>query len=556
VGPFIAVALAAAGGLIFETITPQIISAAIFYVVVVLAGYWFPKPKSALALASLTMPLIIIGDWISMPNGPFDWKVLLNRCLAIGVVWLVAFFVWYTRVLEQKLQAGKDRLQFALDAARLGWWEYDPRRRVGSGDNRFKEIFDIIADELPIEAIKKLVHQDDAERFWADRSAALDPADPKSSGHEYRVQLRDGGVRWVGVRWLGIFQGIGSRRRLESGVGTVWDISERKAAEERLGESDERMHFIADRAHVGYWDWQIANDRVEWSPINNQLLGIPPEDPMSYERFLAAVHPDDRERTDRAVRACLESGGQKDYDVEFRTLWPEETVRWIRGKGNATFEDGKPVRMAGLALDITERKQHEERENLLVREMHHRVKNILAVVDAIAQRTSSESPEDFAKRFSERIRALSANQDLLFRNEWKGVDVEELVRAQLSHLSDLIGSRIVVDGPKLRFNTAGAQTIGLALHELATNAGKYGALSTDRGRVDLRWNFSDNAFTMSWTERGGPSVSAPKRCGFGTTVIERMAKSSLRGTVDLDYAPSGLTWCLTCPAGNALERRI
>jgi PAS domain S-box-containing protein len=439
VGPFIAVALAAAGGLILETITPEIISATIFYVVVVLTGYWFPQSKSALALALLTTALIIIGDWISIPNGPFDWKVLLNRCLAIGVVWLVAFFVWYTRVLEQKLQAGKDHLQSAL---------------------------------------------------------------------------------------------------------------------ERLGESEERMRFIADRAHIGYWDWQIATDRVEWSPINNQLLGIPPEDPMSYERFLAAVHPDDRERTDRAVRACLESGGQKDYDVEFRTLWPAETVRWIRGKGNATFEDGKPVRMAGLALDVTERKQHEEREHLLVREMNHRVKNILAVVDAIAQRTAAESPEDFGKRFSERIRALSANQDLLFRNEWKGVDVEELVRAQLSHLSDLIGSRIILDGPKLRFNTAGAQTIGLALHELATNAGKYGALSTDRGRVDLRWNFSDNAFTMSWTERGGPSVSAPKRCGFGTTVIERMAKSSLRGTVDLDYAPSGLTWCLTCPAGNALERRI
>jgi PAS domain S-box-containing protein len=332
-------------------------------------------------------------------------------------------------------------------------------------------------------------------------------------------------------------------------------ITDRKRAEEELAESEERMRFIADRAQIGYWDWQIATDRVEWSLITNQLLGIPPEDQMSYARFLAAVHPDDRERTDRATRACLESGGKEGYDVEFRTLWPDESVRWIRGKGNATFEDGKPVRMAGLAFDITERKQQEEREHLLVREMNHRVKNILTVVDAIAHRTAAENPEDFAKRFSERIGALSANQDLLFRNEWRGVDVEELVRAQLSHFADLIGSRIVLDGPKLRFNTAGAQAVGLALHELATNASKFGALSTDKGRVDLSWNFSDNALTMSWTEREGPSVSAPKRRGFGTTVIERMAKSSLGGTVDLDYAPSGLTWCLTCPAGNALERR-
>jgi PAS domain S-box-containing protein len=331
-------------------------------------------------------------------------------------------------------------------------------------------------------------------------------------------------------------------------------ITDRKRAEGELAKSEERLRFVADRAHVCYWHWEIAADRHEWSPLCNQFFGVPPEEPISYARFLAALHPDDRERTDRAIRVCLETGGQTDYDIEYRTLCPDETVRWIHTKGNAAFADGKPVRMAGLALDITERKEREEREHLLVREMNHRVKNILTVVDAIAHRTAAQSPEDFAKRFSERIRALSANQDLLFSNEWKGVDVEDVVRAQLSHFADLIGSRIVVDGPKLRFNTVGA-TVGLALHELATNASKYGALSTDRGRVDVRWNLSDNAFTMSWTEREGPSVSAPKRRGFGTMVIERMAESSLGGTVNLDYAPSGLTWCLTCPAGNSLERR-
>jgi two-component sensor histidine kinase len=204
--------------------------------------------------------------------------------------------------------------------------------------------------------------------------------------------------------------------------------------------------------------------------------------------------------------------------------------------------------------DITERKEHEERERLLVREMNHRVKNVLTVVDAIAHRTAAENPEDFAERFSERIRALSANQDLLFRNERKGVDVEDLVRAQLAHFADLIGSRIIVDGPKLRFNTVGAQTVGLVIHELATNAGKYGALSTDRGRVDICWAVEGETFTIGWTERGGPHVSAPKRRGFGTTVTKIMAERSVSGAVDLDHAPSGLTWRLTCPAANALER--
>ena len=205
-GPFIAVTLAAASGLIFDAITPEIISVTLFYVSVVIVGYWFPQRKAPLVLSLLAVPLIIVGRLITMPDEVPDWEGWLNRGLSICTVSLVAVFVWYIRVLQQKLQANKGRLQFALDAARLGWWQYDPRRRVASGNTRFKEIFDVAADELPIEYFKKLVHPDDAERFWADREAALDPANPKSSAHEYRVRRRDGDLRWVEVRWLSYFE--------------------------------------------------------------------------------------------------------------------------------------------------------------------------------------------------------------------------------------------------------------------------------------------------------------------------------------------------------------
>jgi two-component sensor histidine kinase len=211
------------------------------------------------------------------------------------------------------------------------------------------------------------------------------------------------------------------------------------------------------------------------------------------------------------------------------------------------------VSFGGTAQDITERKEREEKENLLMREINHRAKNMLSVVDAIAHQTATRNPEDFVERFSERIQALSANQDLLVRNEWNGVEVEDLVRAQLALFADLIGSRIGVHGPKLRFKAASAQAIGLALHELATNAGKYGALSTDKGRVYVSWGTVDHTFTMSWIEREGPPVSAPRRRGFGTIVMEAMAARSVDGAIDLDYAPSGLTWRLTCPAASALE---
>jgi two-component sensor histidine kinase len=217
-----------------------------------------------------------------------------------------------------------------------------------------------------------------------------------------------------------------------------------------------------------------------------------------------------------------------------------------------TQSDGRHVYVT-VAQDVTERRAHEQQVQLLLREVNHRAKNMLSLVHAIARQTASREPEDFIGRFSERIQALAANQDLLVQNEWQGVDAGDLVRAQLTPFADLIGSRITLNGPKLRLNAAAAQGIGLALHELVTNASKYGALLTDRGRADIGWGTEGNTLTMSWIERDGPPVSAPKRRGFGTIVMEAMAERSVDGVVDLHYPPSGLTWRLTCPVANALE---
>ena len=217
-----------------------------------------------------------------------------------------------------------------------------------------------------------------------------------------------------------------------------------------------------------------------------------------------------------------------------------------------TQSDGRRLFVC-VAQDVTERKAHDEHVHLLTREVNHRAKNMLSLVQAIARQTAGREPEAFIGRFIERIRALAANQDLLVRNEWQGVDVEDLVRAELAHFADLVGSRIALEGPKLRLKAAAAQALGLTVHELATNAGKYGALSVDAGRVDVGWRFDNDMFKISWTERKGPPVSQPERRGFGSAVIESMAKWSLDGEVHLDYAPSGLIWRLTCPAANALE---
>ena len=325
---------------------------------------------------------------------------------------------------ERALRASKDRLQSALDAAKLGSWQHDPPRRVFSWDARSKEIFGVPEDGATVEEFMNWVHPDDVEKVWVAYHRALDPAQPERSPTQFRLRRGDGKVRWVETQGLAHLEGAGRERQVVSFIGTV--------------------------------------------------------------------------------------------------------------------------------QDITERKVQQEREHLLMREINHRAKNMLSVVDAIAHQTATKTPEDFIERFSERIQALAANQDLLIRNEWRGVDVENLVRAQLAPFADLVGSRIVARGPELRLNAASAQAIGLALHELATNAGKYGALSTDTGRVDISWGAHGETFTMSWTEHEGPPASAPEWRGFGSIVMKTMAERSVGGAVDLDYAPSGLTWRLTCPAVNAM----
>jgi PAS domain S-box-containing protein len=331
----------------------------------------------------------------------------------------------------------------------------------------------------------------------------------------------------------------------------------RQASDDLLRESKARLQVAIDVAQLGSWQYDPHHRVVSLDMRSKEIFDVA-EYEAPIEEIMRLVHRDDAERVWAALEAALDPAEPKRSATEFRLRRRNGEVRWVETLGLAYFEgagrERRAVSVVGTVQDITERKEREEKEHLLMREVSHRAKNMLSVVHAIAHQTATQNPEDFIERFSERIQALSANQDLLVRSDWNGVEIADLVHAQLAHFASLIGSRIAVDGSKLRLTAASAQAIGLALHELATNAGKYGALSTDKGRVDICWGTDRDTFTMSWTERQGPPVSAPERRGFGTIVMEAMTERSVDGTVDLDYAPSGLTWRLNCPAANALER--
>jgi PAS domain S-box-containing protein len=333
-------------------------------------------------------------------------------------------------------------------------------------------------------------------------------------------------------------------------------MAELRQTTELLRKSKDRMQLALDAAQLGSWQYDPLSRIVTGDARCQEIFDVTTNE-TAIEAILKPVHPDDAERLVAAIEASLDPGDPERSAAEFRFRRRDGQLRWVEILGLAYFEgvgrERRAANMAGTVRDITERKEREEMEHLLMREINHRAKNMLSVVASIAHQTAARNPDEFVARFAERIQALSANQDLLVRSEWRGVEIADLVRAQLAHFADLISSRIALHGPKARLNPASAQAIGLALHELATNAGKYGALSTDKGRVDIRWRIDGDTLTMSWTERDGPPVSAPKRRGFGTIVMEAMAERSVDGTVDLNYVPSGLTWRLTCPARNALE---
>jgi two-component sensor histidine kinase/PAS domain-containing protein len=339
--------------------------------------------------------------------------------------------------------------------------------------------------------------------------------------------------------------------------------AKRRAAEDSLREGERRLQLALAAAQLGSWQCDARHRVLAGDWRARQILEFSgDEEPL--DEVIKRVHPNDAGRVEAVVAEALDSASQKPIAIELRLRLRHGGLRWVEIQGLSNFDetarDRRPISISGTVADITARKEveedrraREEKEGLLMREMHHRAKNMLSVVDAIAHQTVTRNPDDFVARFSERIQALSANQDLLVRNEWKGVEIKALVNAQLAHFADLIGSRIAADGPQLSLKAVTAQAIGLALHELSTNAGKYGALSTNRGRVDIGWGTDGDTFTMSWIESDGPPVSEPTRRGFGSVVMGVLAERSLGGSVNLDYAPAGVQWRLTCPAANALE---
>ncbi|MFK3690928.1 PAS domain-containing protein [Agrobacterium tumefaciens] len=310
-----------------------------------------------------------------------------------------------------------------------------------------------------------------------------------------------------------------------------------------LTASEERLNFTLKAGGLGVWTLDVQEGRLVCSAICKANFGREPAENFSYDDLRASVHPDDLERWQQTVALALGSDGN--LHVEYKIIKPDGSLSWIEVRAETKFdEDGRPLQMSGVSIDTTERKQSEAFRAMMAQEMGHRMKNMLATTQSIVnQSLRADKPiERIRSTISERLAALSRSADVLRGREFETLGLREIVQQAMAPFNET--GRIAFSGPHLHVSHHSNTSLSLALHELATNAVKYGALSVAEGRVDIDWSVDGEKFEFRWREAGGPTVVQPKQRGFGTKLIQ-MLGASLRGKAEIEFRPDGLLFTAT-----------
>jgi PAS domain S-box-containing protein len=443
----------------------------------------------------------------------------------------------------EELRASEQRLRLAIDATGIGIWDVD----VPAGERQWSPEFRAILG-LPPDApadpqvFASLIHPDDRERVLALYDRAYSSPDNPTYQAEFRIRRADNGAeRWVVTIGRVYFDAGGRPLR---GIGTLRDIDKRRRMEEtvRLSEEHHRLAIAANR--LGTWDTDLLRGEHRWSAEYRELWGLPPDAPADPALLEPLIAQKDWQRLQLALAGAREGDGRVNIELPF-THAGNGSARWALLQGQILFDsDGTPVRVLGIVMDTTERKQAEERQRLLLNELNHRVKNTLATVQAIVSQTlrSTPDPESAFERVQARLMALSNTHNLLNATSWAGATLGDVLGAELRPYRNQ-GERVVLRGEPVDLDARTALAFGLIAHELATNAAKYGALSVPAGRLEISWRVVGEAGSrqveLTWREKDGPPVAEPTRKGFGSRLVERSIRD-LHGTAEIDYAPAGL----------------
>jgi PAS domain S-box-containing protein len=328
----------------------------------------------------------------------------------------------------------------------------------------------------------------------------------------------------------------------------------RHETEAALARQRRTLDLAMEAGQMGSWRYTVADNTCMYDARAQKLYGL------SHGRVLydgetikRMIHPDDVGMMWTAVSIALDPSGEGRYDVEYRVRQPDGSWRWVSAWGLVEFEGVGPVRrpvaIAGASRDITDIKRAEERLRLLINELNHRVKNTLATVQSIAMQAlrNASDPDVARATFESRILSLAKANDLLTSTNWTGASLREVVDQAIEPFAD---ARFDVSGPDLHVSPKQALAFAMAIHELATNAVKHGALAVTAGLVKIAWTEEAGQLRFTWRETGGPAVRAPARRGFGTRLLERAIAHDLGGVTRLEYAESGVCWDASAPMGR------
>ncbi|MGA0593821.1 sensor histidine kinase [Enterovirga sp. CN4-39] len=351
---------------------------------------------------------------------------------------------------------------------------------------------------------------------------------------------------------------------LPEGVGVaVRDVTDRRRAETELRRREAELAHVQRIAGVGGLEVDLrhgfSNRR---SPEYLRLHGLPPESANeSHEAWVERIHPEDRQRTEAEFRGAVDGDALR-YASEYRIIRPDDgQVRWIAAAAEIERDrNGRAIRLVGAHRDVTDRVVAQERQRLLINELNHRVKNTLATVQSIASQSfrHARTTDEALAAFEERLMALSRAHNVLTRERWAGANLHEIVAGAAEPYQGP-GGRLRTRGDNIRLSPQTALALAMALQELATNAVKYGALSTPSGWVEIEWAITSgepDILHLTWLERGGPPVKPPERRGFGSRLIERSVAIDLNGAVSLAFDPEGVVCTLEARLPGATDGAV
>jgi PAS domain S-box-containing protein len=329
---------------------------------------------------------------------------------------------------------------------------------------------------------------------------------------------------------------------------------ELEASNMQLKQAEQGRSLALAAGQMGSWDWDLISKHWRWDQGQHRIFGVDPQDfQINIESIRALIHPDDWFPLVEIARGM--SQGARTQQTEFRVVRPNGEIRWCIGTAAASLDEaGRVVRINGVTVDITDRKEADERQVLLAREVDHRARNALAVIQSIIRLTRAKSVEEYVQAIEGRIKALARAHALLSDSRWRGADLATLVGEELAPYR--ASDKIQYNGPDISLQPATAQGLALALHELATNAAKHGALSSPAGKVSLEWALDSDALILRWSEEDGPRIFEPSSRSFGLKVIVASIEQQLGGKAVFDWNPEGLRCAFAIPRTELMKSRV